>query len=208
MKIFLMKGPRYLVAAAICSFLQFNEALTIETSSPEKYESGKPATLRWDVTYIGDKNLHSMRLDVYLQENGTRILVGTHAGVEKDFPDFDTEISPASNSISVNVTIKKLKSGDFYNFTLEAVEQKKTPPFEIVGRQEKAIVVSVVSDVKNPTGKDEEGNNSTGIIVGSVFGALFICGLIVVLVIVRRRKYNSRRNGENGGNEEMVAMSN
>uniref|UniRef100_A0A7M5V6T3 Uncharacterized protein n=1 Tax=Clytia hemisphaerica TaxID=252671 RepID=A0A7M5V6T3_9CNID len=103
-----------------------HESLTIETSSPEKYESGKPATLQWNVTYIGDKNLHSMRLDVYLQDNGTRILVGTHAGVEKPFrDDFDTEISPASNSISVNVTIKELKSGDFYNFTLDAVEQRK-----------------------------------------------------------------------------------
>ncbi|XP_066920032.1 uncharacterized protein [Clytia hemisphaerica] len=182
MKIFVMKGPCYLVAAAICSFLQFNEALTIETSSPEKYESGKPATLLWNVTYIGDKNLHSMRLDVYLQDNGTRILVGTHAGVEKDFPDFDTEISPAPNSISVNVTIKKLKSGDFYNFTLEAVEQKKTPSVEIIGRQEKAIVVSVVSDVKNQTktkdeGKDEEGSNSTAIILyeKNVLSVLLLC---------------------------------
>uniref|UniRef100_A0A7M5X0K1 Uncharacterized protein n=2 Tax=Clytia hemisphaerica TaxID=252671 RepID=A0A7M5X0K1_9CNID len=200
MKIFLMKGPRYLVAAAICSFLQFNEALTIETSSPEKYESGKPATLRWDVTYIGDKNLHSMRLDVYLQENGTRILVGTHAGVEKDFPDFDTEISPASNSISVNVTIKKLKSGDFYNFTLEAVEQKKTPPFEIVGRQEKAIVVSVVSDVKNLTcakgsklssdgkkcEKIKDGSNSTAIILVSVLVPLLILVVLVLGIVAFR----------------------
>ncbi|XP_066917865.1 uncharacterized protein [Clytia hemisphaerica] len=130
------------------------QALEIHTSYPGVYEAGKPIILQWNVTFssrLDDINvLHSTKLNLYLSSrNGTKIHVGTQRGVNENFDVLTKdEAQIYIDASSVIVIIHKLKFSDFYNFTLEAVERKKTPPFEIVGRQEKAIVVS---DVKNLT---------------------------------------------------------
>ena len=122
--------------------------MEIQTTSPEVYKAGKPATLQWKITYSAmQSELKSTSLNVFLHENGAEIRVGTHRGIDKNFKALTTDDARIYiNTTSVIITMNNLKFGDFFKFTVEAVEQQSLSPFEMTGRQKKAIVVS---DVKS-----------------------------------------------------------
>ena len=122
--------------------------MEITTTSPTIYEFGKSVTLQWNITWYEEKgihNLHSTRIDLYLHKNGTKILVGTHTGLEKNFTalsndEAEIQINTDKFFITITIIIHKLKYEDFYRFSVEAFSQNKD--LEIIDEKNETITVT------------------------------------------------------------------